>query len=140
MRKRGAHYHLSLMLALDAMLERQIGDRLHARRLCLAALHEAMTYRIWLGLIATLPCVAILLADEGAVERAVELIALTEHERDVPRTPLSRDIFWTEIEALFAMLPADVAAAARERGRQRDFWATGQELLAELAAAGWGEG
>jgi hypothetical protein len=99
-----------------------------------------MTYRIWLGLIATLPCVAILLADEGAVERAVELIALTEHERDVPRTPLSRDIFWTEIEALFAMLPADVAAAARERGRQRDFWATGQELLAELAAAGWGEG
>ncbi len=41
--------------------------------------------------------------------------------------------------ALLAMLPAGVVAAARERGRQRDFWATGQELLAELEAAGWGE-
>ena len=41
------------------------------------------------------------------------------------------------MDALLATLSADVAAA-RERGRQRDFWATGQELLGELEAAGWG--
>jgi hypothetical protein len=42
------------------------------------------------------------------------------------------------MDALLATLSADVAAA-RERGRQRDFWATRQELLAELQAAGCGQ-
>jgi hypothetical protein len=51
---------------------------------------------------------------------------------------VGHDIFWTEMDALLATLPAEVVAAARERGRQRDFWATGQELLGELEAAGWG--
>jgi tetratricopeptide (TPR) repeat protein len=139
LRERGAHHSSALVLALGAMLERKIGNRARARRLCLDALHEAVTYRVWLGLISTLLSVALLLVDQGAVERAIELAALTERERDVPRTQIVRDIFWTEMDALLATLPADVVAAARERGRQRDFWATGQELLAELEAAGWGE-
>jgi hypothetical protein len=31
-------------------------------------------------------------------------------------------------------LPPNVVAAAQERGRQRDLWATAEELLAELEA------
>jgi tetratricopeptide (TPR) repeat protein len=139
LQERGAHHHLALLLGLGAMLERKIGNRAQARRLCLAALHESMTYRIWLGLHTALWAVALLLTDEGAVERAIELMSLTEYERVVPRDQVGRDIFWTEMDALLATLPVDVAAAARERGRQRGFWATGQELLGEVETAGWGE-
>ena len=36
------------------------------------------------------------------------------------------------IASLAATLPAEAVAAARERGRARDLWATAEELVAEL--------
>ena len=51
------------------------------------------------------------------------------------RSPLprrSQPLSATPIVAVAEMSPADVVAAAQERGRARDLWATVEELLAEL--------
>ena len=42
-----------------------------------------------------------------------------------------------EIAASAEGLPADVVEAAKDRGRARDLWETGQELLEELENQGW---
>jgi hypothetical protein len=42
------------------------------------------------------------------------------------------DVAGREIAAAAEALPPEVAAAAQERGRARDLWATAEELLEEL--------
>ncbi len=80
-----------------------------------------------------LPGIALLLADQGEKERAVELYALAS------RYPLVANSRWFEgvagkhIAAVAATLPPEVVAAAQERGRARDLEATVAELLIELA-------
>jgi len=77
---------------------------------------------------------ALLLVDEGQVERAVELYALASLEPYVANSRWFEDVAGREIGALGAALPPEVAAAAQERGSERDLWATVEELLAELNA------
>jgi hypothetical protein len=84
-----------------------------------------------------LPVAALLLADEDGrstpdVERAVELYALASRYGYVANSRLWEDIAGREIAAAAAALPPDVVAAAQERGRARDLWATVEKLLAEF--------
>jgi tetratricopeptide (TPR) repeat protein len=78
---------------------------------------------------------ALLLADEGQVERAVELYAL------VLRSPMAANSRWFEdlagrrIAATAEGLPPGVAEAARERGRGRDLGVTVTELPAKLGSS-----
>jgi tetratricopeptide (TPR) repeat protein len=80
-----------------------------------------------------LPVAALLLADLGRGERAVEIYALASRYGFVANSRLWEDIAGHEIAALAATLPPEVVAAAQERGRARDLWATVEELLVELA-------
>jgi hypothetical protein len=86
----------------------------------------------WLPVAPGMPAPALLLADQGNVERAVELYAL------VPRYPIVVNSHWFEdvagkrVSAAAATLPSEVVAAAQERGRARDLWTTVEELLVEL--------
>ena len=79
-----------------------------------------------------LPAVALLSADAGDAERAVEFYAAAL------QSPYIRNSTWFEqfageyIAALAAELPEETAVAAQERGRQRDLWTTAEEILAEL--------
>ena len=79
-----------------------------------------------------LPVAALLLADLGRRERAVEIYALASRYGFVANSRLWEDIAGQEIAALAATLPPEVIAAAQERGRARDLWATVEELLTEL--------
>ncbi|HUT19668.1 MAG TPA: hypothetical protein VM366_10940, partial [Anaerolineae bacterium] len=81
---------------------------------------------------AALPAVALLLADRGEAERAVELYALAW---SVPRVACSRwyeDVAGRELAAAAAGLPPEAREAALACGRAREVWATAEELLAEL--------
>jgi hypothetical protein len=80
--------------------------------------------------------VAVLLADDGELECAAELFALSERENAVLINFVAR----RELADIAAALPADVATAAQVRGWARDLWATAEELLAELINAGWDTG
>jgi hypothetical protein len=68
------------------------------------------------------------------VERAVEVYALASRYSAVANSRWFEDIAGKHIAAAATILPPDVVAAAQERGRARDLWATMEELLAELEA------
>jgi hypothetical protein len=78
-----------------------------------------------------LPEAALLLADGGQVERAVERYSLASREPFVANSCWFEDVAGREIAALAATLPASVIAASKARGRARDVKATIAEFLAE---------
>jgi predicted ATPase len=80
-----------------------------------------------------LPCLALVWAREGQVERAVELYALCDKVMEgAPGCPAIEDQYGRPIREAAKSLPPEVVAAAQERGRARDWESTAKELLAEL--------
>jgi predicted ATPase/DNA-binding SARP family transcriptional activator len=96
------------------------------------ALRTASEIRTIFPLVTALPAIALLLADRGEVERAVELYALASRYRRVANSRWFEDIAGNHIAAAAATLPPKVVAAAQARGRARDLDATVTELLVEL--------
>jgi predicted ATPase len=81
-----------------------------------------------------LPTMALLLIDDGDVERAVELYALASNNPFVANSRWYEDLAGRHIAAAAEALSPEVVKAAQERGRERDLWQTARELLAELEA------
>jgi hypothetical protein len=81
-----------------------------------------------------LPLLALLLADQGEVARAVELYALASRHPAVANSRWFEDVAGKQVASAAAALPSELVAAAQERGRARDLEATVEELLAELGA------
>ncbi len=78
---------------------------------------------------------ALLLAAQGAQERAVELQALVLRYPAVANSQWCRDVCTRHIAAAEAALPSPVLEAAQARGRGRDLRATVAELLTALDPA-----
>jgi hypothetical protein len=85
-----------------------------------------------LSVLVAVPGVALLVATQGEIERAVELYALVLRHPFVANSPWFEDIAGRQIAAAAAELPVAVVAAAQARGRARDLQATVMELLEEL--------
>ena len=84
-----------------------------------------------------LSAVALLLVDADKpvahqAKRALELYALVSRYPFVANSVWFEDVVGMHITAAAAALPPEVVAAAQERGRARDLWATVEELLDEL--------
>jgi len=137
-RRIGEQFFFSSTYAFGALAERGAGNRAQARRHAVTALRMALKIRIWFITLYALWAIALLLADDGDLERAAELYALTERVWPPRNDEWSHVIARRELAGIAAALPVDVAAAAQARGQALDLWATAQELLAELEAAGWG--
>ena len=86
----------------------------------------------YLNLLWALPALALLLADEGKVEWAVELYALALRHPLVAQSHWYQDLFKLPITEAAAALPPGSVRAVEERGRARDVLTTLSELLAEL--------
>jgi hypothetical protein len=110
--------------------------RLNNRRQAQHYVHEnlqiAVATRMFLPLMTALTGVALLLADQGDKEWAVELYALALQNGHVANSRWFEDVAGRHITAVAGTLPPEVVAAAEERGRARDLWATAAELLVEL--------
>jgi len=104
----------------------------------LEALRAATKHDDFPPLIHALPGIALLFADQGEAERAVELYALASTFGIVANSKWFDDIAGDEIAAVAEGLPEDVIEAAKTRGRSLDLWETVAELLDELEALGWG--
>lgn len=76
--------------------------------------------------------IALMLADEGEVERATELYALALRHPFVANSRWFEDVIGRQIESAASSLPPEVIRKARERGQARDLEATLAELLEEL--------
>ena len=75
---------------------------------------------------------ATLSAAQGKPEQAVELYALASCHPYIANSRWFADVAGRDIEAVAEKVPPEVVAAAQERGRMRDLWATVEELLTEL--------
>ena len=85
----------------------------------------------------SLPGIALLFADQGKGERAVELYTFASTLGMVANSRWFADIAGDEIAAVAAKLPAEVVDAAKRRARVPVSWEVAAELLVELEALGW---
>jgi tetratricopeptide (TPR) repeat protein len=118
--------------AVLAYAARRLGQLTQAREHLHNALRTATEIGAFVPLMYALPAIALLLADQGEKERAVELYALASRYPLVAHSRWFEDVARQHIGAIAATLPPDVVAAAQERGWARDLEATVAELLVEL--------
>ncbi len=131
-RELGQREDLSWALASLGVATRGLDQLPLAQRHIHEALRMAAETRAFYPLMFAVPATALLLADQGEKERAVELYALASCYAVVANSRWFEDVFGRHIVALASTLPPEVVAAAQERGRARDLDATVKELLVEL--------
>jgi hypothetical protein len=79
-----------------------------------------------------LPIAALLLADQGALERAVEVYACASRYGFVANSRWFEDVVGQQIRTMAASLPAEAVESAQEQGRLQNWDAMAAELLSEL--------
>jgi hypothetical protein len=84
-----------------------------------------------------LPAVALYLAGERYMERAVELYSLASTYGFVSNSQWFEDVAGKHISTFAASLPSEVVKAAQSRGRALDIWDTAAKLLDELEIMDW---
>jgi predicted ATPase/tetratricopeptide (TPR) repeat protein len=123
---------LGRALASLGYAERGLGNIPQAQQHLSEALKTtAVTSALW-PLMYALPAIALLMADQGEMDQAVELYALASRYPFVANSRWFEDVAGRHIAAVASTLPPEVVAAAQERGRARDLDATVKELLVEL--------
>jgi predicted ATPase/uncharacterized protein HemY len=132
-REVGHREMMSWTLAVLGYADRGLRQHAEARQHLSEALRTVAETGAFRPLVLALPAVALLLADRGEVERAVELYALAGQYPLVACSRWFEDVAGRQIAAIAETLPSEVVTAARERGRARDPEATVVELLAELS-------
>jgi tetratricopeptide (TPR) repeat protein len=123
---------LSDALATLGFAARGLGQISRAEQYLAEALRTASEIQTSFPLTTALPAVALLLADQGEKEKAVELYVLASRHPRVANSRWFEDIAGRHIADVAASLPPDEVAAAQERGKTRNLEATVAELLAEL--------
>jgi tetratricopeptide (TPR) repeat protein len=131
MQEMGQRANVGWFLAALAGAERGLGQLSEAQELLHEALRLSGAMRDTLTPLHVLPVAALLLADWGDIEQAVEIYALASRFGFVANSRLWEDIAGRHIAAAAATLSPEVVAATQERGRARDLWATVKELLDE---------
>ena len=127
-----------MALACLAIAARELGDTPEARQHLCHALEIAQESGAVPPLMWALPAMALLLADEGENERAVELYALASRYPLVAKSRWFADVVGNTLAEVAATLPVERVAVLQERGRARDLDATVAELLSrtvEIAAS-----
>jgi DNA-binding SARP family transcriptional activator/predicted ATPase len=118
--------------ALLSYAARGLGQHLKARRYLCEALQIAADLQVFLPVMFALPAAALIRADRGELERAVELYGLACRYPFVANSRWFEDVVGRPIAVAASSLPPEVVAAAQERGRRCDLQATTAALLAEL--------
>jgi ATP/maltotriose-dependent transcriptional regulator MalT len=104
-----------------------------ARHNFLAALKRVLAYRDFRGMTIALPVAAILLTQEGQLERAVEVLGLAFHHPASAKTWMEQWPLLTRLRAqLEAELGLDTYTAAWERGKISDLIAVSVSFLAHF--------
>jgi hypothetical protein len=117
-----------------AYAARGLGEVDDARRHLAQAVQWAIAHGSFTVLLLALPATALLLLDQGEVERAVEIYALACTLPAVANSRWYEDVAGRPIAEAATTLAPQVVEAAQQRGRARDVWATAAELLEELEA------
>jgi len=121
-------------------IARSLGQRTVAQHYFFQALQSTDVHNGFLTLLFVLPGIALLLADGGETERAIEIYAQIADVPLVANSQMRWDLAGTQLAQVADTLPPEIVAAARARGRAGDLWATAVALLVELGKRGWSTG
>lgn len=127
-------YMIGFVLSYLAYAERGQNNPDASRQCIIKALNVTIKSSILEALLEVLPPAALLFADQGKTERAIEIYSLATCRPYVANSQWFEDVAGQTIKSIAASLPPEVVAAAEERGRALDFWETAVSLLAELSA------
>jgi predicted ATPase len=111
---------------------RGLGCRAKAWNNLKAGLGWAVEKHHFYSLVNALSGIALMLADDGEFERALELYTLALKHPFVANSRWFEDVAGREITVNTANLPPQVAEATRARGRSLDLWQCAGELLDEM--------
>jgi tetratricopeptide (TPR) repeat protein len=129
--------NMAWSLAALGRASHALGNRSEAQHHLYEALEIAVEIRAFIPLLYIMPIVSFLLADQGEVERAVELYSMASQHTFVSQGQLFEDIAGRQIAALAASLPSDVVEAAKARGETLEMWEAASGLLESLPKLGW---
>jgi tetratricopeptide (TPR) repeat protein len=113
----------------------QLGRMDEAQKVLTDLLLQAVAAHRQDRLLYALVGIAILLAEQGDAEMAVELYSLAESYPFVGKSRWFSDAFGQHIKAATTKLPRAKVEAARIQGECRDLWGTADELLLEYGNA-----
>lgn len=133
--KTGEQDRLAQAVTLSGIVASSMGRRTVAQSCFLQALQVATNNRTFSLLILALLGCSLLLAQQGEVERAVEVYAMIAGNPMVANSQLRQDLAKPTLTALVAPLSSLVVAAAHARGEANDPWSTADILLAELTVS-----
>lgn len=118
-------------------IARSLGQRTVAQHYFFQALQSTDVHNGFLTLLFVLPGIALLLADAGETERAIEIYAQIADVPLVANSQMRWDLAGAHLASVAATLSPEVASAAQARSRADDLWATAAALLVELGRRGW---
>lgn len=121
---------VALAICCQGLAMRGLGRPDEAWRHFTSALKIAVDHQSIVVLNGALPGIALLFADQGEGERAVELYAPISDMLIVAHSKMRWDTAGAEIAAAASALPPEVAEAARARGRAANVWETAASLVA----------
>jgi predicted ATPase len=111
---------------------REAGEDALARRSVTEALQTGVDLGAFMPVLYALPAAAVLLADQGAAERAVEVYACASRYGFVAGSCWFKALTAGPVTEAADRLPAEVAGAARARGEAQDWDAMAAALMTEL--------
>jgi tetratricopeptide (TPR) repeat protein len=111
----------------------KIGQPARARKYLHCALKMGVEINSAMSQVRVLSEASLILAEEGDLERAIEIYALASRYLWIGESQWHHDVIEHPLDILTSSLPEEVIEAAQKRGRERDLEGTVQELLAELA-------
>jgi len=138
-RQIGSAGHLGWPLAQLGYTHWLLNDTPRAQAELLHVIEASVRQHAFTPLLLALPPIALMLAEQGRTERAIELYALAWRHPLLANGQSFTDSFGQRLDAVVAILPPDIAAAAQARGRLLDLWETAAALDTELRALGWGQ-
>lgn len=107
------------------------GNPQDAKRYLIAAVTSALEIKNFF-IVRALPAVALLLAADGQVGRAVEVWSLAKRYPYIANSRWFEDIAGRELDEMAALASPEVAGAAEQDGQELDLWAVSATLLVEL--------
>jgi predicted ATPase/DNA-binding SARP family transcriptional activator len=122
----------ALCLASLCYAERRLGRPAQAVSYFFKAVKIGMEKQMAPVFYLVLPAAALILIDQGKIERALEVYALAMRFSYVDNSRWFAAVAWREIAARAGSLSGEVIATVQARGRARDLMATAEELLSEF--------
>jgi predicted ATPase/DNA-binding SARP family transcriptional activator len=111
---------------------RGAGDTTLARESVRGALQAGVDLGVFMPVMYGLPAAALLLADQGAAERAVEVYACASRYGFVAHSCWFEDVVGGPLATAAASLTAESVEAARERGRAQDWNGMAARVLSDF--------